>query len=255
MRELIQSGLVEQTRRGLRKSNIYRLIPIYPIGIGQIEVPEPQFLRPKDMSLKTRQEEFDTYPHYHQNVDESNSIASMYIIDSLSPEKEKPICPAPLARLADDVGKEMRDKAPLSTRTRIARIHQKSGLSINEFMTEALAARTITRNRLGRIQKRNKNGQAQPMAYMLSVLGNRLNLGEKPHQMPLQPHESHNTRNSSLLPFASRPEPSSQSREAFWEAIRDATGLTDLKSYCHAAGRPPVYDDLRRSIQIVKEKR
>jgi hypothetical protein len=252
MRELLRANLVEQTRRGQRKSNLYRLVHTYPIGIGQKEVPEPQLLMPNKTVLKPRKEEFDSCPQFVDMSDNSDSTPSMYIADSTLPKEEKIVCPAPIARLADDVGKEMRDKAPLSTRTRIARIHQKSGLSVNEFMTEALAARAITRNRLGRILRRAKSGQAQPMAYFLSVLENRLNLGEKTQQKALQPLQNLDVKVSPLPPILIDSRPSGEARVAFWTSIREVfPDISDLKSYCHAAGRPPVYDDLRRSIQIV----
>jgi hypothetical protein len=260
MRELIGAGIVEQQRRGRGRSNIYTLRAFTLAVAGEVPTQEPQFLMPNKTVLKPRQEEFDSYPHFVDIVDNSDSTTSTYIADPPLPEEEKIVCPAPIARLVDDVGKEMRDKVPTSSRTRVARIHHQSGISVNQFMHEVLACRTITRNRLGRIQKRNRHGQAEPMAYLLKVLENRVNppvRAEKPRfkavEAPVSP--------TSVTKEIYTPEPvfvesraSTEAREVFWTSIRNATGLTDLRSYCHAAGRPPVYDDVRRSIQILRER-
>jgi hypothetical protein len=205
---------------------------------------------PNKTVLKPRQEEFDSYPHYPQSVDNSETPASTYIAHSLSSEAEKIVCPPQIAILASDIAKEMRCQAPRSSQTRIARIHRSSGLDTQTFISECYAARSITRNRLGRIQRRNK-GQAMPMPYLLKVLENRVNPREKTHQKPLQPLQNLQTKVCSSPPILIDSRPSTEAREAFWQQIHDVTGIGDLRSYCRAANRPPVYDDVRRSIQIV----
>ncbi len=43
-------------------------------------------------------------------------------------------------------------------------------------------------------------------------------------------------------------------RALFWERLAVEAGVGDLHAFCQIAGRLPVYDDVGRSIQIIKER-
>jgi hypothetical protein len=201
---------------------------------------------------------FDSYPHFVDIVDNSDSTD---IPDSSLPEPEKIVCPAPIAILISDIAKEMRCQAPRSSQTRIAKIHRASGLDTQTFISECYAARSITRNRLGRIQRRNK-GQVMPMPYLLKVLENRVNPSptrtEKTRFKAVEaPVSSYPVTKeiSTPEPVFMRSEPSVEATDAFWNAIRDATGMPalDLREYCKITGRPPISSDTARSLSIFRD--
>lgn len=253
MRELIHAGLVEQTRRGLRKSNIYRLIPIYPIGIGQTAVPEPQFLRSNKMSLETRREKFDgipSFPSFADNADES-SPACEGIAEPL---------PHAIEIFTADCSKEFRDSAVKSTQTRVARLFSRSATSPKDFYNEMQAARKITRARFGKIKKRNRQGNVLPLPYFLAVLQQRV-LGERPKTPPQTPRMPSNDAKScetdlpTHLYVSSRTEAYGETYEEFWRELREQLQMPelDLREYCRITGRPPIKTDIARSLSIFRD--
>jgi hypothetical protein len=258
MRELIAGGLVEQQRRGRGRSNIYTLRAFTLAVAGEVPTQEHQCLMPNKTVLKPRKEKFDSCPHCPQTVDNLDSMPSMYITDSPLPEPEKIVCPAPIARLVSDVGAEMRDVAPSSTRTRIAKIHQRSGLSDNAFITEAIAARHITRQRFGKIHKRNRGGQVMPMAYFLAVIAQRV--GATPPRPPpprppvtLPPHTPHPEPPRPLVPPIPRPPTPDTVR--FWQTVNEATGISNQREFVTLVGRVAPMGDVAWAVRLVHEAR
>jgi hypothetical protein len=253
MRELIGAGLVEQVRRGLGKSNIYRLIHTYPIGIGQTAVSEPQFMRSNKISLKIRQEEFDRIPYFPSFADNA---------DKSSPACEEIAEPLPHAIeiFTADCSKEFRDSAVKSTQTRVARLFSRSATSPKDFYNEMQAARGITRARFGKIRKRNKQGNVLPLPYFLAVLQQRV-LEERPKtplktpRMPSSDAKPCDTHLSSSLRISSHTEAYGEAYGDFWRELREQLQMPelDLREYCRITGRPPIKTDIARSLSIFRD--
>ncbi len=100
------------------------------------------------------------------------------------------------------------------------------------------------------------------MGYFFAVLADRLGMRAAPVPPP-PPEPVVLCAEPSVMPpppvprAASLPPPPEAcdgERAAFWERLRAETGIGDLKAYCRACGRPPVYDDLARSLQIARER-
>lgn len=228
MRTLIAAGLVEQQRRGQRKTNVYSLV--LPA------IPEPQNMR---FPVK----ELDDLTISNENVS-SGSTPALPL-----PQEPKPL-PADVVALVLDIGRELRDSAPRSTLTRVERMIAASEKPMDMY-DAVIAARSTTRRRLSRIRHRASSGQAQAMPYFLACLARAVGVTPAPvravavtvaHSVPAEPP---------VRPAVTRDD----ARAIFWRAVHDACGVGDLRAYCRVAGRPPRYDDLRYSILLVKERR
>ena len=244
LRQLEAAGYITTTRRGRELTNLY----VITTSERQKQPTEPLVL-----SENSRGDSFDSASSTFRfdSLEDHPTLADDHEQD-IAPPAAPPL-PASVARLASDVSAEMRDAAPRSTQTRVARLFARSVMSEQEFVAAVYAARSITRQRFSRIRKRNRSGQCLPAAYWLAVLQNavippdhgpegteprvvRQSKGRKADRGNNSPSEP----SSSLLPLL-RPPPELPDHSEFWQAIAAATNgtITDLRGYCRAASRPP----------------
>jgi len=246
MRALIEAGYVEQTRRGHMRSNLYTLTPFAHVSTAETGILERELCPP----IKTESLQDSST----KDIREAHTFCA-----ALPPEPDlasaKPL-PADVAALVADISREMRDTAPKSTCTRVRRILAKSDKPMDMYAV-VQGARATTRRRLSRIRNRASSGQACAMPYFLAVLAHAVDGTPRPQppRLPinLPPHTPH--PEPPRPPQPPIPRPPQPERIEFWAAIREATGISDLRSYCRLTGRPPVYDDLRRSVGLVKDAR
>ncbi len=267
VRELVAAGLVVALRRGYKRTNRYviptRHTPSVAVPVGGND---PQFLRPKEILFSSSREDSRAIP---LAVDVLPNPAAEGPV--LPPTHPAPSCPPVLAHFAADVGRQFRDAAPASTRTRVARLHAASGLDATEFYRHMQQARAVTLKRWQFIRRRSQADEALPMPYMLACLASSVGLtpARSPQQHRMSRQEAKSSAAAIPLPLPASPAPAESPHEAprdpgedgqeerrrvFWEEIAAATGgqIRDLRAYCKAAGRPPIPNDLERTLSILR---
>jgi len=278
MAALAAAGLVEQTRRGCGRVNTYRLRVTAPLRTRAVRDAEPG---ENGFSL----EEHDGEEHGHL-FENSSATSPVHFVDTpcpapapvtaLTPPSTSPPPPPPCPRalpdpphdavttLVGDLRRELGDRATLgSTVSRAHNLWRTSGATWEEFTTAVYSARAATQARTGAIRDRDAGG-THKVGYFFAVLADRLGMRAAPAVPPASAFTP--TAGEPTIPIPSTPVPRAApplppletgegKRAAFWERLRTATGIGDLVAYCHACGRPPVYDDLARSVQIVRERR
>ncbi len=164
--------------------------------------------------------------------------------------------------LLGDLRRELGDRAPLgATVSRAINLKRRAGADWEAFATAVYSARAATQARTHAIRDRDRTG-AHKAGYFFAVLADRLGMREAPAAPPAPepvaiPPDSPCTPPPPVpraAPVFPPPEACDGERAAFWERLRAETGIGDLKAYCRACGRPPVYDDLARSLQIARER-
>lgn len=268
VRELVAAGLVVTLRRGYKQTNRYvittRNTPcMTPLTGGD----DPQFLRAKEIQSFSRGEDSRAIPLAVDLL--PNPAPEAATPAPTSAPARTPPCPAPLAQFADDIGRQCRDDAPASTRTRIARLHAASGLDVPTFYERMGVARAITLKRWQFIRRRSRGGEALPMPYFLQVLAERVGLAPartpRPRHMPREALETHGEKinphveiTPSEAPVMPSRSPDEEEREreraAFWTAISVATHgeITNMRDYCRLANRPPIVGDFERSMSYLR---
>jgi len=245
MRALIEAGYVMQTRRGHMRSNLYTLTPFAHVTTAETGILEREKLPPiKTESLQDSSTKEIREPHT--------------FCAALPPEPDRasvePL-PADVAALVADISREMRDTAPHSSCTRVARMIAASDAAMDMYAA-VQQARTITRRRLSRIRKRAKSGQAAPMPYFLACLARAVGVVPiAPVIPPVRPAAPVSGEGGVVPPPIAVAVPVVRAdRAIFWQEMHAGTGIGDLREYCRVVGRPPRYDDLRYSIALVREK-
>jgi len=158
---------------------------------------------------------------------------------------------------------ELGDRATVgSTTSRAQNLWRSSGATWEEFTAAVYSARTTTQARTGAIRDRDATG-AHKMGYFFAVLADRLGMRAAPVAPPAPDPVAMGTEPlhtppppvpRDAPPFPP-PKVCDEERALFWERLRAETGIGDLRAYCQACGRPPVYDDVGWSIRLVRERR
>ena len=279
MAALVDAGLVAQERRGRGLVNEYRLCVTVPPKTRHGRVPEPDetgfSLEEQEDEEQGDQFELSSAPPrtvFAADSAPASSPASTPPLVSPTPSDApapptSPALPDPardaVLALVGDVRRELGDRATVgSTTSRAHNLWRSSGATWEEFAAAVYSARAATQARTGAIRDRDATG-AHKMGYFFAVLADRLGMRAAPVAPPAPeivaiPPEATRTPHPPVpraAPPLSPPEARDGERAAFWERLRAETGIGDLKAYCQACGRPPVYDDLARSVGIVRQRR
>jgi len=276
MAALVDAGLVEQERRGRGLVNEYRLCVTVPPKTRHERVPEPD---ETGFSVEEQKSE----EQGDQFEPSSASPIKTFAANPAPTALPMPVAPTPLdapppppppqalpdpARdavlaLVGDMRRELGDRATVdSTTSRARNLWRSSGATWEEFATAVYSARAATQARTGAIRDRDATG-AHKMGYFFAVLADRLGMRAAPMPPPAPEPvvlcAEPSATPPSPVPHATPPLPPPKAcdgeRAAFWERLRAETGIGDLTAYCRACGRPPVYDDLARSVGIVRQRR
>jgi len=165
--------------------------------------------------------------------------------------------------LLGDLRRELGDRAPLgATVSRAINLKRRAGADWEAFATAVYSARAATQARTYAIRDRDSTG-AHKAGYFFAVLADRLGMraapAVQPEPAPVATRMDPPPLPPPSVPGAAHPLPPPEApdgeRAAFWERLRVETGIGDLQAYCRACGRPPVYDDLVRSVGIVRQRR
>ncbi len=193
MRELLDAGLVAQTRRGRGLVNTYRLLVTPPPSTRPARGQEPgnSGFSVEEQAIEEDEGEFDysTAPP-RMNISERPLGPS-----SAEPRRSLP-SPAPAPRrtshppvsldperdavlaLIGDFRRELGDRATLgSTTSRALNLYRQSGVAWEEFVAAVYSARAMTQARTSGIKNRDERG-VNKMPYLLAVLTDRLGLRE-----------------------------------------------------------------------------
>jgi len=281
MAALVDAGLVEQARRGRGLVNEYRLCVTVPPKTRPCRVPEPDetgfSVEEQEDEEQGDQFEFSSAPTptvfaVDPAPTPASTSAPMPPTPSDAPAPPAPpVSPQPLpdpARdavlaLVGDMRRELGDRATVdSTTSRARNLWRSSGATWEEFATAVYSARAATQARTGAIRDRDATG-AHKMGYFFAVLADRLGMRAAPMPPPApepvvlcaEPSATPPPPVPHATPPLPPPEAPDGERAAFWERLRAETGIGDLQAYCQACGRPPVYDDLARSVGIVRQRR
>ncbi len=286
MRELVAAGIVAQTRRGRGLVNIYRLLVTPPPSTRSARVQEPGesgfSVEEQELEEQGAAFEYSTSP-LCMNVSERP-------LDSAPEEAGCPVSPPDLAprtvprppisldperdamlALIGDFRRELGDRATVgSTTSRALNLYRQSDVSWEAFVTAVYSARAVTQARTSAIKKRDERG-VNKMPYMLTVLADRLGLRETPTAGVRGDDETYpgvsvlavakgGAGGGAMTPsaFAGAVWPTDgglATRREFWGRMAVETGISDLRAYCRACGRPPRYDDLAWSVGYVRERR
>ena len=114
-----------------------------------------------------------------QKKDEQNSFESSKGLSSIADKYDE--VRLALLPYAQDLAREMRDQAPLtSTTTRLVNLYKQSGLDLDTFLERLMQARAITQERTGSIRTRAEGFGPKPkMQYLFAILEDVLNLREE----------------------------------------------------------------------------
>jgi len=165
--------------------------------------------------------------------------------------------------LLGDLRRELGDRAPLgATVSRAINLKRRAGADWEAFATAVYSARAATQARTHAIRDRDRTG-AHKAGYFFAVLADRLGMRAAPMPPPAPDPVATRMEAPPLLPpsvpraapVLPPPEAPDGERAAFWERLRAETGIGNLTAYCRTCGRPPVYDDLARSVGIVRQRR
>jgi len=276
MAVLVDAGLVEQARRGRGLVNEYRLCVTVPPKTRPCRVPEPDetgfSVEEQEDEEQGDQFEFSSAPALTAltaNPAPTPTSAPVSPTPSDSPTPPAPPQPLPdpardaVQALVGDMRRELGDRATVgSTTSRAHNLWQASGATWEEFTAAVYGARAATQARTGAIRDRDARG-AHKMGYFFAVLADRLGMRAAPVAPPTpepvatrtEPPRTPPAPVPRAAPMLSAPEARDGERAAFWERLRAETGIGDLTAYCQACGRPPVYDDVARSVGIVRQRR
>ncbi len=283
MAALVDAGLVEQERRGRGLVNEYRLCLTVPPKTRPCRVLEPDGTG-FSVEEQKNEEQGDQF-----ELSSAPPITTFAANPVLTPTfTPRPVPPPPSAdpvppslpalpaaphalpdpardavlALVGDVRRELGDRATVgSTTSRAQNLWRSSGATWEEFAAAVYSARAATHARTGAIRDRDARGPHK-MGYFFAVLADRLGMRAAPAVQPAPDPVATRMEAPPLpsppVPRAAPPLPPPEAcdgeRAAFWERLRAETGIGDLKAYCRACGRPPVYDDLARSVGIVRQR-
>lgn len=136
-----------------------------------------------------------------------------------------------ISALVLDIGREMRDTAPRSTLTRVARMIDKSDIAVDMAYQAVLAARAVTRRRLSRVRNRARNGQVAAMPYLLACLARALGVvpvREVATDAPTCPVVPRSVVGGGTVPACVIVPVVRQDaeREQFWQVVSEACGIS-----------------------------
>jgi len=280
MRELLEAGLVAQTRRGRGLVNTYRLLVTPPLSTRSARVQEPgeRGFSVEEQKIEEDEGAFEhsitpPYLHFPERPPEPSSpkpIPSSSPPDCAPRRAARPLAlPDPerdaVLALIGDLRRELGDRATVgNTTSRALNLYRQSDVSWEAFVTAVYSARAATQARTSAIKKRDEGG-VNKMPYMLAVLADRLGLrdtlregtqGEGGTYPGVSVVAMADVGRGVLAPPACLPADSvGAARREFWGRMAVETGIGDLRAYCRACGRPPRYDDLARSVSYVRERR
>ncbi len=274
MDELVMQGVVLRERHGQGRVNSYRLLMVEGGRTRQERVLEPGERGEKEDELEEHRERATAFESSRGTS--KCDISMVKLPDLLPPPAEDPlprilprITPPPadperdaVTLLLGDLRRELGDRAPLgATVSRAINLKRRAGADWEAFATAVYSARAATQARTHAIRDRDRTG-AHKAGYFFAVLADRLGMRAAPVPPPAPAPVATCTDPPPLpppsVPRAAHPLPPPEApdgeRAAFWERLRAETGIGDLQAYCRACGRPPVYDDLARSLQIARER-
>ena len=229
MRMLIHAGLVEQLRRGQRRTNVYRLI--------SPTISEPQFLRFPVSELDILE---DSTKHVS-----SSTPTPLSLPPEPEPASMEPLS-ADVAALLLDVSRELRDAAPHSSRTRVARLIAEIDKPVDMYKA-VLQARTITRKRLPRIRRRAQSGQALPMPYFLACLARAVGAVSAPAR-EFAPVDVV-CEAVPLLPVVRQDD----DRVRFWQELNTTCGVGEPRAFATLCHRPAPFPDVAWAVRLCRE--
>ena len=289
MRELLDAGLVAQTRRGRGLVNTYRLLVTPPPSTRPARGQEPgnSGFSVEEQAIEEDEGEFDysTAPpcmHFPERPPEPSFSEPQCSAPPPDPLLRKPPRPPissdperdAVLTLIGDIRRELGDRATVgSTTSRALNLYRQSDMSWEQFVAAVYSARATTQARTSAIRRRDEGG-VNKMPYMLAVLADQLGLREPPREGTQGEGETYpgalvvaieDVGCGAMAPptrFPANPEVAALSadgglttRREFWGRMAAETGIGDLRAYCRACGRPPRYDDLAWSVGYVRERR
>jgi len=238
MRALIEAGYVMQTRRGHMRSNLYTLTPFAHVTTAETGILE----REKLPAIKT--ESFQDSST--KDIREAHTFCTA-LPPAPDPVSVEPL-PADVAALVADISREMRDTAPRSSRTRVARIIAEIDKPLDMYAA-VLQARTITRKRLPRIRRRAQSGQTLPMPYFLACLARAVGAVSSPARERAAVDAV--CEAVPLLPVVRQDD----DRVRFWQEMNTACGVGDPCAFVALCHRPAPFPDVAWAVRLVRESR
>jgi len=268
MRELLEAGLVAQTRRGRGLVNTYRLLVTPPPSTRPARVQEPG---DSGFSVEEQTIEEDEGEFEHSNSPPCINVSERPLGPSSAEPRRSLPSPAPrrtshppvsldperdgVLALIGDLRRELGDRATLgSTTSRVLNLYRQSDVSWETFAAAVYSARAATQARTSAIKRRDEGG-VNKMPYLLAVLADRLGLREPPPAGVRGDDETYPGVSTVSMVGVGCGEPAGAARQEFWGRMAEETGIGDLRAYCRTCGRPPRYDDLARSVRYVRERR
>ena len=241
MRALIEAGYVRQQRRGHMRSNVYTLTLFTPATTAETGILERELFPP----IKT--ESFQD-----SSTKEIRGAHTFCAAFSPEPEPARGHLPADVAALVLDVARELRDTAPKSSLTRVARMIAASDAP-QDLYQSVQQARAITRRKLGRIRKRAKGGQALPMPYFLACLARAVGAVSPPVREVFVAVES--VPLPAIVPAVApvRPAtPRDEGRAVFWQEVEAACGVGDPRAFVALCHRPAPFPDVQWAVRLCR---
>ena len=236
MRALIEAGYVMQQRRGHMRSNVYTLTPFTPVTTAETGILEREFCPPIKIALEASS----------KDISSASPVAL-----SVAQEPDCAPLPADVAALVLDVARELRDTAPKSSITRVARMIAASDVKMDMYAA-VQQARTTTRRKLGRIRKRNTGGQAMPMPFFLACLARAVGVVSPVRETVAVEMEPMGVIVPAVAPV--RPAtPCDEERAIFWQEVEAACGVGDPRAFVALCHRPAPYPDIAWAVRLVRD--
>jgi len=238
MRTLIEAGYVMQQRRGHMRSNLYTLTPFAHATTAESGILEREFCPPIKIAFEASR----------KDISSASPVAL-----SVAQEPARAPLPADVAALVLDVARELRDTAPMSSLTRVARMIPASDAPMDMYAS-VQQARTITRRKLGRIRKRAKGGHALPMPYFLACLARAVGVVSPVRDAVAVEAVPMRVIVPAVAPV--RPAtPRDDGRAIFWQEVEAACGISDPRAFVAVCHRAAPYPDVQWAVRLVRDAR